>query len=110
MNWPAPHIRKGLLRLYLVLAVPWILVLSYIAYDNHRWYVSYRETSREWLAKIDAAPDREDYRSEHADIVAWRDKLQERRDMALTALPVLPIGLPVLWLAFVWVSSGFRRP
>lgn len=66
--------------------------------------------SRDWLAKIEARPDREDdYRSFHENTVAWRDKLKERRNMALTALPVLPIGLPILWLVFVWVRSGFRH-
>jgi hypothetical protein len=108
MIWPAPHIRKGLLRLYFVLVIPWVLVLGYIAYDNHNWYVSYRETSREWLVKVESAPDRQDYRSIHEADVFWRDKLLDRRNAALVALPVLPIGLPVLWLAFVWISSGFR--
>lgn len=37
MHWPAPHIRGGMLRLYLALAIPWTLAVGYIAYDNHRW-------------------------------------------------------------------------
>jgi hypothetical protein len=124
MDWPASHISKGLLRLYLVLSIPWALGLGYVAYDSHQGYVSYRETAHEWLAKLEEAQDDpkaaareqtlkratgDDYRSMFDNNIFWRDKLQDREKLALKALPILPIGLPILWLAFVWVKARFRR-
>jgi hypothetical protein len=64
------HIRRGLIRLYLVVAIPWIAWFGYKAY----------------LDFPNAASER-----------------------AILALPVVPVGAPILYFVVLWIAAGFRK-
>lgn len=63
------HIRRGLIRLYIAVAVPWVAWFGYMASAST-------------------------YRS---------------REFAILALPVVPVGAPILYLVVLWIAAGFRK-
>jgi hypothetical protein len=38
-----------------------------------------------------------------------RDQGTRLRNLALFALPAVPVGAPILWLIYLWVAAGFRK-
>jgi hypothetical protein len=64
------HIRRGLIRLYLVVAIPWIAWFGYMTYHHFP----------------EAASER-----------------------AVLALPVVPVGAPILYFLVLWIAGGFRK-
>jgi hypothetical protein len=117
------HIRKGLLRLYLVLTVIWVAAFGYIAYHANANSEQFAHRAWEWNQKADqAAKDPAEasferrfggegfYGQTAAEMSGWSEKESERRDFAFYMLPLLPVGLPVLYLVVVWITAGFRKP
>src|SRR5258708_1533684 len=66
------HIRRGLIRLYIAISVPWIAWFGYQAYDF------------------------------------W-DEDEELFERAILALPVIPVGAPILYFIALWIAAGFRK-
>src|SRR5262245_49754425 len=64
------HVRRGLIRLYLVVAIPWIAWFGYMTYRH------------------------------------FPDASSER---AILALPVVPVGAPILYFLVLWIAAGFRK-
>ena len=112
MSWPPFHARRGLLRLYILLVVPWVGILGYIAYDAHGTYLTFTRYVAGHVRSHENIPITQlgaDYFTTMRISAQAGDAARQRRDNALIALPVIPIGLPLLWLAFLWVSAGFRQ-
>ena len=46
-SWPAPHVRRGFKRLYLVIALPWLLILAILfAFATYDYVYSDAEFTR----------------------------------------------------------------
>jgi hypothetical protein len=95
--------RKGLLRLYVVLAVPWALWFGYAVFQDDRVY-SY---NREYVEAFDRNPGK-DWTYYHR-AAGYRDEYLNRRNENLIWLAIIPIGYPITALALLWVVAGFRR-
>lgn len=96
------HWRKGLMRLYLVLTIPWAITFGYLAYDAQRVYAY----NRDFTELVDSHPGTD--RKYYMQAAVLRDQFHIERDWALKWLAVVPLGLPLLIGAFVWISAGFR--
>lgn len=99
---------RGWLRLYLVVAIPWIAWFGYDYYHANRlyWYTdgvmktrSSDPASASWLAPTVSLDELQKQFEEYAD----------RREFSWKALFVFPIGAPVLFFAGWWVVRGFRK-
>lgn len=95
------HWRKGWLRLYLVLTIPWVIVFGYFAYDAHRVYAA----NRDHTEMVDSHPGTD--RRYYMEAAVLRDRFQKERDWALKWLLVAPLGIPFLIIAFIWIRAGF---
>jgi hypothetical protein len=40
--------------------------------------------------------------------IAWRNRATDRLRFSLLALPIIPLGLPILYIAVAWFRAGFR--
>ena len=98
--------RRGLLRLYFVLAVPWALWFGYVTYEDHRVY-SFNRDYTEAFDKL--PPDPKKDWSNYYRAAADRDEYRKRRDNNLAWLAIVPIGYPIAALGLLWVAAGFRR-
>ena len=94
---------RGLIRLYIVLTVPWVMGCGYLAYKAHRVYAF----NRDHVNAVDATPGT-NHRN-YALSAILRDEFHRKRDFDLEWLPVVPVGLPILLVAFGWIRAGFRR-
>lgn len=116
---PPAHVRKGLRRLYILLTVPWLVISGYIAYTanlearrSHGWAVVWMDEQAKVVRKLghDAAMRQEDYTSRIEMHLDEYRAARQLRNRALMALPVVPLGLPLLWIAYLWVAAGFQKP
>jgi hypothetical protein len=125
------HIRRGFLRLYLALAIPWLAYFGYTVIDAGREYDRLQnkiQFDRDELAKphvarvpheprniFDVIPSTIDLEM----VPVLKDQILELEDLkleqgargrfALKAIPIVPLGAPILFLVVAWVVSGFRR-
>lgn len=124
MSWPPAHARRGFLRLYILMTISWAAVFGYLAYRSNYQVSRWQGEADTWLArvnriKIDPAAAQvdktlmmavgESAESMFNGAIEERDKYRQRRVYALTALPLVPLGLPLFWLAFVWAAAGFQK-
>jgi hypothetical protein len=97
MGEPASHRwHRGFLRLYLVVAAFWLIGFGYTAYDANR-RISH---DRSFSAAYPGVNTRE--------IMEELDEQLPRRTFALYALPLFPVGAPILYLIAMWILAGFR--
>jgi hypothetical protein len=121
MHWPPKYTRRGLLRIYILLACAWIIGIGYISVGAHRAAIFSGEREDSAYAAEqdfmdDAVKNNRPISKAQLDKLgvpfeSWKRKRQEmfaRRNTALMALPLVPLGLPLLWVIYVWVASGFR--
>jgi hypothetical protein len=109
MQWPS-NIRRGIWRIYILLTVPWIAALCYVAYSSHVESVRSHGWAIVWMdSQAKATKDRtgENFSSLIDMHLDEYQAARHRRNRALIALPVIPIGLPLLWLAVSWIAAGF---
>jgi hypothetical protein len=108
MGQPASHRwHRGFLRLYVVIAVPWLVGFGYVAQDAERQIKS----TLEYLDLAEASERRGDVGPPVFDSSTLRNSLseqQERRSFALRAFLAFPVGAPILYLIAMWVLAGFR--
>ena len=95
--------KTGLLRLYIILAVPWAIWFGYAAYQAHSGYAS----SRDYANKFEKHPAK-DWSNYHQ-AVKERDEFLVARNSNLISLSVVPVGYPIAVLALLWVVAGFQR-
>ncbi|MET4487666.1 hypothetical protein [Bradyrhizobium sp. LA7.1] len=98
--------RSGLLRLYAVIAVPWVLWFGYGAYEAHGVYTFNRDYT-EAFEKL--PPDPTKNWANYYGATSNRDEYRKRRDTNLTWLCIVPAGYPIVMFALLWVIDGFRR-
>lgn len=98
------HWRKGLLRLYLAIAIPWSGWFGYAAFEANRVYVF----NRDYVNALDASPNSDRRYYVQSDNIRYQF-LQER-NAALRMLPIVPVGLPPLAVVCAWIAAGFGRP
>ena len=116
--WPPSNVRRGFRRLYLILAVPWLVVFAIGFAIQANNYVDDDAEYNRLAAKITAMqgkPDDPAYDGAMRDL----DDLTHadiRRDDAETGMIKsfgLGIGPPLLifliWRALIWIGSGFQR-
>jgi hypothetical protein len=112
MNWG-----RGLIRLWLVVAIPWIAVAGYLRADN--WQAAYGDYSGADNVSVDekacANPDPQQQaicdlqrRLQHQSTVT---RNRAASDMVATGQWVLgpPLALAFAMVALAWVIRGFRR-
>ena len=100
------HWRLGLVRLYLVIVCVWLGWFGYAAYDANRQL----NRAQEFLRASDAEKRRgHPIAYDQSDVEAWLTDQTERRSLALWALPLFPIGAPVLYLVGMWILARLRR-
>ena len=100
------HWRLGLVRLYLVVVCVWLSGFGYAAYDANRQFTRAQEFLR--------ASDTEKRMGhpivyDQTDVARWLTEQTERRSLALWALPLFPIGAPILYLVGMWILARLRR-
>jgi hypothetical protein len=119
-TWPPPNVRRGFRRLYLILAVPWLVVNAIaftIAIDD---YVHANADFNRLKPKYDAIAARSKPDDPISDeLRPISDDLHDALDRRLDAedrssmYSVRGIGLPLLifliWRALIWIGSGFRK-
>ena len=115
MDEPASHRwHRGFLRLYLVVAAFWLIGFGYTAYDaDHQMSSALRRMES-------ASADFRAGRASQLTTLAKNDELSDRydeqrkrRNLALYALALFPVGAPILYLISMWIIAGFmpvRRP
>jgi hypothetical protein len=103
---PGLHWRLGVVRLYLVVACVWLCGFGYAAYDANRQL----NQAHEFLRASDAETRRgHPIAYDQSDVATWLTDQTERRSLALWALPLFPIGAPVLYLVGMWILARLRR-
>jgi hypothetical protein len=118
-SWPAPHVRRGFKRLYLVIALPWLLYFAILfASATYNYVYSDAEFTR-LDTKLTAATAGDPNAPASDEALRVFDHLHDarvRRDdaesqMVISAVrgiePTLLIFL--IWRAFIWVGSAFAR-
>jgi len=111
LSRPGLYWRPGLVRLYLVVVCVWLSGFGYAAYDANRQF----NRAQEFLHASDT-----ERRMGHpitydqADVATWLTDQTERRLLALWALPLFPIGAPVLylvgmWILLIWCPAGVTK-
>jgi hypothetical protein len=106
MRTVPPHLRRGLLRLYIAINLPWIAWFGYELYDANRQYQSARGFLKiVWNDRLIGRPTAYD----EPELLEWATDQERRRTLAIRALPVMPAGAPILYLFVVWVITGFRK-
>lgn len=94
--------RTPLLRLYIVLAVPWCAWFGYWAVEAHQIYAF----NRDYVDAIDRASGAD--RRGYMESAVLRDRFLKVRDSNLIWLAIVPLGYPFASLAFLWVIAGWR--
>ena len=107
---PASHRwHRGFLRLYLVVAAFWLIGFGYTAYDaNHQMSSA---LSRMESASADFRAGRASQLTTLAknhELSDRYDEQRKRRNLALYALALFPVGAPTLYLIAMWILAGFR--
>jgi hypothetical protein len=115
-----------------------VLVLGFVAYEGHRAAVDGRADASSWSRSAEESDREARERRVLADELGYsgeqrkefiretetrsivtsaiyrsatsrRDEGTRRRNLALWALPMVPVGAPILWFIFLWVAAGFRK-
>jgi hypothetical protein len=112
---PASHRwHHGFLRLYLVVAAFWLIGFGYTAYDaNRQMSIASREMKGADALYRDSGWTDEFWNKTYRDQQEQWDEQKGRRTFALYALPLFPVGAPILYLISMWIIAGFmpvRRP
>ncbi len=108
------HLRQNLLRLYLIISVIWVGCFGYAIYDSYR---QYRSTYDRVDALDKSLLDRwRTYERFPAGSLAKRNELKAalaeqagRVDSAVTLLPLVPVGAPLLYFITGLIIAGFRK-
>jgi len=125
-NWPAAHVRRGFRRLYLVIVVPWVLVLAFLFAIITRDYLENNTELKRLSTEIDAtfahdpnlrnlpanAPAAVEVVStlDNLDAVRLRQDAVEQEMVRISACALAPpLLILLLWRAFIWIGSGFQR-
>jgi hypothetical protein len=127
-----PHIRTGLIRLYLVLTIPWLIWNGYTAYESRK-SVMYAISNRIEFGRLSATLDgigdptpaaRLDARHELgrlADIwdATTTDEIEKHieesigdhtRSLTFAIYAILgAVTVPLLYPIFLWILAGFRK-
>ena len=118
-SWPAPHVRRGFKRLYLVIALPWLLIVAILfAFATYDYVYSDAELTRldaEFTAanagdpKAPASDEARRVFDELGDASARRHRAEKQMvECAVRGIaPALLIFL--IWRAVIWVGSAFAR-
>ena len=89
-----------LLRLYIAVALPWVLWFGYGAYRAHAIFAF----NRDYMAALDATPGSD--RSGYIRAALVRDEYQRQRNSDLKWLALVPAGLPIVMWTALWVAFG----
>jgi len=110
-----PNIRRGLLRLWAVICVPWILYWGYV-------YVDSKPKEKEYQRELEITNNEVHFDSNgnalNLDSVnlrvnalaSERDLYKERVESAIIWGPSIPIGSLVLYGLGLWAWRGFVSP
>jgi hypothetical protein len=124
MTLPPKNIRTGLIRIYLLIAIPWILWFSYQTYTSYILYCNWRDWGTTHLHKLEDIRNNqnekkvdellEKYLGDSTEDLFYeainlRDRYKHKINDSLMALPLIPCGLPILAFAYFWVVDGFKR-
>jgi hypothetical protein len=100
------YVRKGVLGLYIAIAVPWAAWFAYEAYDSYLQqgsaYGFLRSADYDRLTGRPTAYNR-------AELLEWAAEQDSRHISALRALPTVPIGGLLLYLVVAWGVARFRN-
>lgn len=94
---------KRLLRLYVAITIPWVLWFGYAAYQTHAVYAF----NRDYMAALDATPGAD--RSNYFRSALVRDEYLIQRNLDLKWMAIVPLGLPIVIAAGMWVLFGIPR-
>jgi hypothetical protein len=96
----------GWLRLYIVICAVWAGWFGYAAYDANKQHK--KATS---FLQMDAFDRKEKGSSpwNREELGEWAGEQLARRDFAFKALPVTPLGLPIVYWVAWWIVAGFRK-
>jgi hypothetical protein len=119
-TWPTPNVRRGFRRLYLILAVLWLVVFAIGFAIQANNYVDDDAEYNRLAAKITAMqgkPDDPAYDDKMAlrDLDAILDANKRRIDAENGMINSFALGigtpLPIflIWRALIWIGSGFQR-
>jgi hypothetical protein len=123
-----PHIHGGLVRLYAILFIPWILYFGYAIYEENAHLDFNGDQPKRvdlWVLQVDSDPIRADYAIYWARgmIIDWkvtgyddiselineeRERTSDRLTVAIYAL-LAGIAPAMLYPLFLWVVAGFRK-
>jgi hypothetical protein len=132
----APHIRTGLIRLYLVLLIPWASWFGYTAYGAHQNLMDDFDQGKRWARLMGMLEDNVGKGNPNgAEVIGYalselglmatvwnaktNDEIRERIEEAeehnytrlTTAIYALLAGAmpPLLYPIFLWTLAGFRK-
>lgn len=97
---------NGWLRIYIVLTAMWGGWFGYQAWDGNRQ----ESKAMGYLVGMayEAAQGKKSAYNQ-TELQDWADEQRGRRDFALKALPIIPLGLPVFYFLVMWIAQGFKR-
>jgi len=99
--------RRGFVTLYLAVASVWLSGFGYAAYHANRQI----SRAQEFLHASDAEKRvGHPIAYDQSDVATWLTDQMERRSLAFRALPLFPIGAPVLYLIGMWIFTGLTLP
>ena len=131
----SPRMRLGMTRLYIAVVIPWVLGFGFLAWYEHRVAEWAERQVPEWESIVKEDDRRASERRAEADELGLsgekrrkflrqiemdsevarvfykvsreeRDHAIRLRNAALYALPIVPIGAPILWMILL---MGFGR-
>jgi hypothetical protein len=116
-TWPAPNVRRGLRRLYLILAVPWLVanaIAFAIAIDDYVYAnADYNRLEPKFLATKPDDPASDELLRRMFDDLHDADQRRSNAEDRFISSSVRGIGPPLLilliWRALIWIGSGFQR-
>ncbi len=100
------ELRRGLARLYFLVALCWVAWFGYEFYDAQRQYNSasmYLETDS--ITRKLGQPSAYD----RAELAEWVARENKRRTFAVRALLIMLVGAPLGYFVTLWLIAGFRR-
>jgi hypothetical protein len=104
----------GYLRLYVVVTLLWLVATGAVAYFSNATARTCQETTTIFaqLSRTEMSYAKEVSKDTEQNLAAASTCWQENRDrasQALLAVPVVPLSLPIIYFAWLWVAAGFRR-
>ncbi len=116
---------RGALRLWLIIAVPWVVYFGWSGYNGYSGYNLAQNSANDCSKRIDIALQREEVattpqeksfaRESRADnefllqnYCRIRDDYKEQLETAYTWGPAIPLGFPVAWFLGRWVLQGLQ--